>query len=169
MLTKQQYIDLVTSLAANPEAAESLHICLPTDEREERLKETLDCFGFDPSSGRSGILEIHPLSEAKAALTRENFSVENWHYDRTSGMLLINLERGVHEHLCARLYQIYKQGASTNWLGIKETELMAEKAIDEGYCWFRSSSSYGRALKGDNVKLTAQERAVFGDMFYETI
>jgi hypothetical protein len=120
----------------------------------------MEAFCFDPELGRSGLLQIFPLEQAKEALDRPEFKTENWHYDRTAGVLLINLEMGVHEHLSAALYKAYKE-PNTPW----RIEQCAEQFIESGLGWFKSSSSYGRALKGKDVKLTFQETAVFGSNF----
>jgi hypothetical protein len=163
-LSKDEYIDLVRArAAAGPYLEERLTLVrskLPSDEREANLRETMEVFQFDPKSGRAGLLQIVPLGSAKAALERDGFKVENWHFDRTAGCLLINLQGGRHEALSAALYDAYRGSEPTRNLATS-----AELFIDEGLGWFRSSSSFGRALKGSGVKLTSQEETVFGRDF----
>lgn len=85
------------------------------------------------------------------------FAVQNWHYDRTVQALLVNLRRGVHEALSAVLLQAYRPALVSHNPGTD-----AERFLDEGLGWFRSTSSLGRVLKGRKVRLTAQEQQAFG-------
>jgi hypothetical protein len=166
LLSKSEYLERVRQRAApGPNVDQriaAVQRCLPTDESEENLRDTMDTFGFDPACGRAGLLEIVPLPSAKAALAREDFKVENWHYDRTAGCLLINLRSGRHESLSAALYTAYR---AEDTFSRVEMERAAERFIDEGLGWFKSSSSFGRALKGKAVQLTVDEAAVFGTDF----
>lgn len=163
-LSKQDYLNLIRQ-HARPHAnlddlIETVRGRLPSDESEQRLRESMEAFLFDPASGRAGIIEIVTLAGGARALTRPGFNVDNWYYDRTAGVILINVRAGVHEALSSTLYQIYRGGP----VALK-CEDAADKFIEEGLGWFRSASSYGRPIKGPEVKLTAQERAVFGMQF----
>ncbi len=140
--------------------------CFPSEERMNNIRNGMLAFCMDPRKGRDGLVEFYDISEAKKVLDDRNKNIYNWHYDRKASTLIVNLELGSHEHLCAALYNIYNN-VDTGFIG-KDFELAAEKFIDEGYGWFKSTQSYGRALKGKNVKLNTQEKRVFGNQFYES-
>lgn len=161
MITQAQYIARVKKASKNPQHASSVKLALPTAERKKSLKDSCSAFGFDWKRGRSGIVEIHHLHEAKEALERPDFDIQNWHYDRTTECLLINLELGVHEHLSSSLYQCYVGPDAGEYTSMKKQAEYAERFIEQGLGWFRSTASYGRAMKGSGVVLNAQERAVF--------
>lgn len=164
-VTKEAYLDLVRSNAKQPlqeNLIDEVLLCLPTDARTENIRTSMEAFCMDPLLGRAGLLEIYPLNEIREALDRPGFKAENWQYDRTTGMTLVNLAMGVHESLSAALYRVYK-GPST-----KKSAFVAEQFIDEGLGWFRSASSHGRPLKGKEVKLTFQEKKAFGTLFMLT-
>jgi hypothetical protein len=162
-LSKQDYLDLVRTYAKPQADLDDLLAIvlgrLPSDESEERLRAAMEAFLFDPASGRAGIVDIVTLSGGAQALRRPGFHVHNWYYDRVSGAILINLRAGVHESLSAALYKVYRGGQALS------QEDASEKFITEGLGWFRSASSCGRALKGPEVKLNAQEKVVFGPEF----
>jgi hypothetical protein len=163
-VSKEEYLDVMQSSCLNKLEDHRVHVrsCLPREDREADLRDMMEAFAMDPDQGRAGILEIYRLVDVREALSRPEFKVENWQYDRTAGMLLLNLNAGVHEHLSAVLYRAYKGGP----ILAKQKEA-AEEFISEGLGWFRSSSSYGRALKGKDVRLNFQERKAFGDQFME--
>jgi hypothetical protein len=105
-------------------------------------------------TGCVGLVVIVPLEAAAQVLTAATYDVWNWHYDRTTQHLLVNLQRCRHELLSANLHKIYV-GSEQN------TETAAERFIDEGLGWFKSSASRGRMLIGRNVTLTAPENLAF--------
>lgn len=158
-ISKESYLQKVRDLAVL--SGEELHTCLAnltryigTAEEEARLAEIAEDFLVDVSKGYVGISLIVPLEGVYALLADDKFDISNWHYDRTAQCLLVNLRAGRHEALNAVLHRIY--------VGCNLPEgLAAEKAIDEGLAWFKSSSSYGRMLIGQDVRMTAQERAAF--------
>jgi hypothetical protein len=165
-LSKPAYLDIVRA-AAKPqpdlaERLEELDRILGGEEETERLRDMAKSFGgVDVSKGYVGISVIVPL-KAIHSLLASDFKIGNWHYDRKAECLLVNLRRGRHERLSAVLHQIY---VNTD----NNTETAAEKFIDEGLGWFKSSASYGRMLLGDGVRLTAQEKAAFASVAaYET-
>jgi hypothetical protein len=168
LLSTDEYLARVAEqIPASAEAEyrlDRIRSCLPSSKAMDRLRETLEGFLFEASSGHAGIVQIYDLRGVPAALNRKHFDVKNWHYDRTAAALLINLSRGVHESLSAALYIAYSADCDL----YLDQSLAAEKFIDEGFGWFRSTSSYGRALKGKDVQLTAQERHAFsGVSFFE--
>lgn len=167
MITIAEYFDVVRSACKNPSAVSGLYTCFPKPDQMQDLREMVEEFGLDPDGGREGLVEIYPLAEAHAAFGRSGFKCYNWHYDRVAGYVIMNLRKGVHEHLSAALWQCAHPEFTQPFVSIDETEDMAEKFIEEGLGFFRSTASYGRAMKGKDVKLTAQEKTVFGIMFHE--
>lgn len=157
-ITKADYLSKVASLAkARPDLDErlaELGRVLGSDEDQARLKEMAEGFLIDVDNGYVGILLIVPLGQVHAILSSETFEVGNWHYDRTAECLLVNMRRGGHEHLSGALFKLYTGSDD-------RTELAAERFIEDGLGWFKSSASYGRMLIGDLVRMTAQERAAF--------
>lgn len=139
------------------ERVSALLSVLDTKEREVRVREIAESFLVDVEQGYEGILLIVPLSSVKKVLEADSFKAANWHYDRTAGVMLVNMNRGRHEHLSGVLHQLY---VGTD----PQIESAAEKFIDEGLGWFKSSASFGRMLKGENVKMNAQERTAFSSV-----
>ena len=166
MLSVDEYYKVLEKFN-NEKALRDIKLCFPNEDEMTRIRELREDFGFDPNSGWEGLVEIYPLSEAKLALERPTFKVWNWQYDRITHHLIINLQKGRHEHLSSALWRLAHPEVGDRYIGIKETELNAEKFIEEGLGWFKSTASYGRALKGKNVKLTPQEKMVFGTVFEE--
>lgn len=167
LLTQQDYLDRVAShlgASADPYCLKDLAVHLPSEESMARQRENLEGFLIDPQEGHAGLLELYDLADAQSALSRPGFKVQNWHYDRTAQVLLINLRRGVHEALSAALFRAYRPAPGRR----RNHEEEAELFLSEGLGWFRSTSSLGRALKGEGVRLSAQERAAFtGIEFFE--
>ena len=164
-LSKSAYLEIVRATARpNPnlsERLEELDRILGGEEETERLRGIAEDFMIDVSKGYVGISVIVPLKSVRSLLASD-FEIGNWHYDRKAECLLVNLRRGRHEHLSAVLHQIYVNTENN-------TERAAEKFIDEGLGWFKSSASFGRMLLGDGVRLTAQEKAAFASVdAYET-
>lgn len=136
-----------------PERLEELERILGGEEETERLQAIAESFLVDVSKGYVGISVIVPLKAVRSLLTSD-FEIGNWHYDRKAECLLVNLRRGRHEHLSAILHRLY---VNTD----NKIETAAEKFIDEGLGWFKSSASFGRMLLGEGVRLNAQEKAAF--------
>lgn len=90
--------------------------------------------------------------------------MDSWIYDRATGTVILNVDRGAHESLLAKLYAC-QTGAELG-MTITETDEMAERYVIEGRGFFLSSQAR-RPLKSKNVRLTAQEKAVFGTDFRE--
>jgi hypothetical protein len=164
MNSKDAYLAKVLALAKpQPELQDRLSEIkriLGSAEETERLKDIVESFLIDTSEGCEGITALTPLEHVHKVLTSE-YKIKNWHYDRKAECLIINLRRGRHEHLSALLHQIYVNTDDT-------VVTAAEKFIDEGFGWFKSSLSSGRALCGKYVKFTPQEKAAFASVsFYE--
>ena len=159
-LSKAVYLQRVTARARTQPCAEErlarLAALLGTPAEEARLLELVtELAGQDPARGHEGLCVIVPLESARGWLHHPTFTVRNWHYDRTAASVLLNLKRGRHESLSAVLHQLYVNS-------MDDTATAAERFLDEGLGWFRSSTSLGRLLKGRAVRMTAQERVVFG-------
>ena len=116
-----------------------------------------EAFMRDVDRGIAGIVWICRLNDVRQLLTNPALELENWHYDRTTQCLIVNLRRGRHERLSALLRELYR-----GTKGSQETE--AEAFLNEGLGWFLSSASCGRMLKGEDVKLNAQERIAFASV-----
>lgn len=158
-LTRDDYISRVSAKVAGGNAELKISDvvrCLPSDEAMARKRESLEAFQLDPDAGHDGLLIVVDLAEAKSLLGHCGFNTHNWHYDRIVGCVLVNLQRGRHEALSAALYRAYVDGSDS-----LSREDCAEKFIEDGLGWFRSAASIGRLLIGHNVRMTAQERAVF--------
>lgn len=130
---------------------------LGTDDDQERLRDITESFLVDTTRGYVGLLVIVPLEHVHAALTSNHFQASNWHYDRRARCLLVNMRMGRHEHLSALLNRLY-QGS------LDDTEGSAERFIEDGLGWFKSSASFGRMLIGEGVRMDAQERAAFASV-----
>lgn len=158
-LTGSQYLERVSERAnqgadvhANLRLLSSL---VGNEEDIARKTRGALAFGVSVEQGYEGLPVFVPLSVAKRFF-ESSFNIYNWHYDRTAGVLIANLSRGRHEHLSGLLYSLYS--------GITcDVEDGAEKFIEFGYGWFKSSASFGRMLIGGSVVLNAQERAVFSE------
>lgn len=74
----------------------------------------------------------------------------------------MNHERGVHEGLSAALTHVYLPATRS-----LSQELAAERLISAGLGWFRSTSSFGRALKNPDVILSRQERDAFRSVTFQ--
>ena len=127
-----------------------------SEQRLEALLLQLEGFGVNPGQGHPGLLKVCTLPQALVLFSNPHFQINNWHYDRTAGVVLVNLKRGVHESLSAQLLAVYQPSRTT-----PSVEENAERFIDEGLGWFVSSSSIGKLLKGPNVSMSAQEKTVF--------
>lgn len=125
--------------------------------KEDLARKTRGALAFGVPVERSyeGLPVFVPLCFAKTFFD-SGFSIFNWHYDRTVGVLIANLSRGRHEHFSGILFSLYSGM-------VCEVEDGAEKFIALGYGWFKSSASSGRMLIGGEVVLDAQERAVFSE------
>lgn len=154
-LSYADYLQRVTQ-ASSEEAAGRLVRFFPTPADEERIEGLLEGFG-ESERGYPGLVHVYDLGQAKAFFESMPFAVQNWHYDRTAQALLVNLRRGVHEALSAVLLQAYRPALVSHNPGTD-----AELFLSEGLGWFRSTSSLGRVLKGQKVRLTAQEQQAFG-------
>lgn len=164
LLTREEYLHRVRrALPAHhavraSEIVEGLRRRIGTLEDEEHLRRDIEAFLMDPEAGHVGVLEIYDIEHVRAALSRPGHQVHNWHYDRSTRALLVNLRRGSHERLSAALYDAYI-GAVKG----EDGETSAERFIAEGLGWFRSS--VGRAaLRARLVILDAQERMAFQDV-----
>ena len=134
-------------------AFKSLKRILGSEEDLARIKEMADCFCIDVSKGYEGITLIVPLSKVDSFLNSDT-TIFNWCYDRLAGCLVANLKRGVHEYMCGNLYNLY--------LGQDlEVGHAAEKFIDDGLGWFKSTASLGRMLIGERTKMNTRESVAF--------
>lgn len=132
---------------------------IPTAESVEKLSALLEAFGEDLERGYEGLVRVVRLSELPNELRIR--PAKNWHYDRATGFLLVNLRRGKHESLMATLNYLYTGQRL-------ETAVASETYLNDGRGWFKSTASLGRALKGHNVRLSPTEARAFCDFeFYE--
>jgi hypothetical protein len=147
------------------EALRAIDRYIGTQEAVDRLREGLEAFTLDPTSGHVGMVEIYDLCNARAAMTRPGFVVCNWHYDRATRALLVNLRTGGHELLAATLFNVYSGRES--WLNKEDG---AECYVREGMGWAMSTASrHRRPLRGRRVVLDAQERMVFRDVDFRDL
>ena len=153
-LSSKHYLQRVAQVAGL-EAAQRLERFLPTQADLERIGELLEAFGEHPP-GYPGLVKLYDLSHAQAALAQPPAGLLNWHYDRTTQVLLVNLRRGVHEALSAALLATYQPTLATGDVAVD-----AERFLKQGLGWFRSTASRGRALKGEGIALNPQERRAF--------
>lgn len=154
-LSSNHYLQRVAQVAG-PEAAQRLERFLPTQADLERIRELLEAFGEQPP-GYPGLVKLYDLAHVQPALAQPPAMLLNWHYDRTVQVLLVNLRRGVHEALSAALLATYQPTLVTGDVAVD-----AERFLEQGLGWFRSTASRGRALKGEGVALNPQERLAFG-------
>lgn len=140
---------------ATPEAVDGVRRFLTSKADRERLEEMLEAM-HGGEQGYPGLVHVFDTSQIKAVLEHPPFAIQNWHFDRSAGALLVNLRRGVHEFLSAALLHAYRPDRATGNCGVD-----AERFLDEGLGWFKSSSSLGRVLKGAGIVLTAQEKRAF--------
>lgn len=106
------------------------------------------------------------LGEAKVALDDDNL-MDSFIYDRTTGIVILNISRGGHESFTAGLYQLY----TPEFLGfrsMKEDDRNAEQFIEEGMGIVLSSRA-SRPMKSKNLRLTAQEKIVFSRFTFRDI
>jgi hypothetical protein len=137
------------------DAVESIRWRLGSESEDRRLKQGLEAFLLDPEGGYAGIVEIFDIGQARAALARHPYNIENWQYDRTSRAVLVNLRRGSHESLSGALFNAYRGHDAEH-----RFEHAAEQFIADGLGWFKSSVS-SRPMKAASVRLDAQEKAAF--------
>lgn len=154
-LTYEDYLARVAQ-AASPERAAAVERFLTSPAERERLQGLLEAFD-EGEQGYPGLVHVYDLAQTKSFFEQLPFAVQNWHYDRTAQAVLVNLRRGVHEALSATLLKVYRPELAT-----PDHTKDAERFLDEGLGWFRSTSSLGRVLKGKKVRLTAQEQQAFG-------
>lgn len=160
-LTRDDYLARVrlhvaaTDPEAIDDAVQSIRWRLGSEKDDARLKQGLEAFLLDPENGHPGLVELYDIGQVRAALARTAFEFENWHYDRTAKVLLVNLRRGSHESLAGALYNAYRGRDAEH-----QVERAAEAFITEGLGWFMSSQSR-RPLRGASVRLDAQEKAAF--------
>lgn len=159
-MERQQYLNTVSQrsgFSLDSEPMRSLALLLPTDEEHQSQVDCLkDGFMLDPHSGHPGLVIYASLPEALKLFENPSFSIDNWHYDKTAGVVLINLRRGTHEFLSTALLALYlPSNASEN------QDKDAESFLHEGLGWFLSSSSFGKLMKSKNVSMSAQEKRVF--------
>ena len=160
-LSRDDYLARVRAnvAATDPEALDAavqfIRWRLGSEKDDTRLRQGLEAFLLGPANGHSGLLELYDIGQARAALARTAFEFDNWHYDRTARVLMVNLRRGSHESLSGALYNAYRGRDAEH-----QVECAAESFISEGLGWFMSSVS-NRPLKAANVRLDAQEKVAF--------
>ena len=158
-MERSHYLDRVSLHAlahADGEKMRLLNAYLPSDEQRKDHMECFEGFGLDPQSGHAGVVEYCTLPEALKRFQNPAFDVDNWHYDRVSEVVLINLPRGVHEALSAVLLGLYRPESFCG-----RTADDAENFLHKGLGWFVSSSSFGKLMKSKQVRFNAQEKRVF--------
>ena len=160
-LSRDEYLDRVRAnvsakdAEAADDAVESIRRRIGTEKEDARLKRGLEAFLLDLDGGHAGLVELYDIGQVRAALSRTAFGLDNWHYDRTSRALLINLRRGSHESLAGALFNAYR-GRDAK----RHIEQAAEFFVNEGLGWFMSSQAH-RPLKSARVRLDAQEKVAF--------
>jgi hypothetical protein len=93
--------------------------------------------------------------------------MDSWLYDRVTGVVILNLERGHHESFSSILQKLYT-AAPLGFSTMKQDERDAERFLEEGH-GFLLSSRGRRPLKGESIRLTAQEKAVFSSYEFRSI
>ena len=157
-LSREDYCASLLAHDVSQEAAESVLRLLPDEARAADLREALEAMTPERlEQGYPGLLIMARLNGVDAWLRNPTVKLFNWHHDRTAGVFLGNLKRGVHEALSAALLRAYQPDLANGYYDADD----AEAFLEQGLGWFRSSSSYGRMLKGENVVLTAQEKLAF--------
>lgn len=106
------------------------------------------------------------MNEAKAAINDHQL-MDSWVYDRATGVVVLNLNRGAHESFTACLHELYTP-AQLDFRSFTKSEEAAEQFVEEGM-GFVLSSRASKPLKGKNVFLTAQEKMVFAGQNFRTI
>lgn len=170
MITVAQYLQRVRESAkavdANEytvdNAVELLGICWDLDRTKVWLDEKRELYDMKPADHpmfikMPGNALFYELGEAKAAIENDDL-MDSWVYDRTTGIVILNMNRGAHESFTAGLFGLYK--GTVDFKARWQIEDESERFLTEGLGFFLSSALY-RPLKGANTRLTAQEKRVF--------
>lgn len=157
MLTADEYLALVLKYSKKPRKAGHHDFDWYIDplRHKFRLPEEDD----EVWNRHLHITGFYPLGEAKPYVNINK--VDNWLYDRVTGIVVTNLGVGCHEGFAQVLYLLYT--------GKKEDvkKDMFKAMRDDAALWaeegmgFMLSTVSSRIQKGANVKLSAQEKAVF--------
>jgi hypothetical protein len=115
--------------------------------------------------GYSGVSCIVPILGINSFLTSDN-SISNWHYDRTAECLLVNLQGVSHEHVNSLLYKIYVNDTENS--AVQNNANLAAEFVEGGLGWFKTSEILCQPVIGENVKLTAKEKAAFQRIEFQT-
>lgn len=170
-LTREEYLARVRAALPSIDSENADHLIarvalhLGTPEDEERIRQGMKAFLLDPEEGYAGLLKIYDLAQVRHVFTQSKLKLLNWHFDRRARVLLVNLRRGVHESLSAALFRAYADAPE----GVSSQESEAEYFLIDGLGWFKSATSLGAALRGQDTVLDAQERMAFRDVQFQVL
>lgn len=162
MITLNQYTDLVKhhSTRGACEHSTTVKILDGTvwDRNETRiLGGCYTATGEEPIC-RPGVALFYEMHEARRAITSD--FMDSFVYDRTTGIFILNLNRGNHEQFLGIVGMAYM---GWDLMGDSDTEKAAGDVVDNGLFIYMSSQVSARVTLGSGVKLTAQEKAIFKD------